>query len=96
MDYSKCFKCKKASQFLKDNKYCQCSEFKIKQRFNKIKMYYAALGSVDEMVESILYAVLEQLFLPDGKMVRTKGDFDTSIKQGVPKLIETGNEYVAW
>jgi ATP-dependent helicase HrpA len=44
------------------------------------------------MVESILYAVLEQLFLPDGKMVRTKAGFDTSIKQGVPKLIETGNE----
>lgn len=59
---------------------------------NKIKMYYAALGSVDEMVESIVYAVLEQLFLPDGKLVRTKVDFDTSIQQGIPKLIETGNE----
>jgi ATP-dependent helicase HrpA len=59
---------------------------------NKIKMYYAALGSAEEMVESILYAVLEQLFLPDGKMVRTKMDFDKSIHQGVPKLIETGNE----
>lgn len=35
MDYNECFKCKKSSQFLKDNKYCQCSEFTIKQRYNK-------------------------------------------------------------
>jgi len=59
---------------------------------NKIKMYYAALGSVDEMIESIVYAVLEQLFLPDGKMVRSRVDFDTSIQKGVPKLVKTGNE----
>jgi ATP-dependent RNA helicase HrpA len=92
---------KKASQYMhygllrlyslvlsKDLKYLK----KNLPKLDKIKLYYAALGSVDEMVESILYAVLEQLFLPDGKMARTKAEFDTSIKQGVPKLIETGNE----
>ena len=62
------------------------------QELDKIKMYYAALGAVDEMVESILYAVLEQLFLADGKMARTKKDFDESINEGIPKLIDTGNE----
>ncbi len=59
---------------------------------NKIKMYYAALGSADEMVESILYAVVEQLFLPDGKMARTRIDFYASLHEGIPKLIDTGNE----
>jgi ATP-dependent RNA helicase HrpA len=60
---------------------------------NKIKMYYAALGTVDEIVESILYAVIKQLFLPEGQMVRKKIDFEKSIEQGIPKLIETGNEF---
>ena len=58
---------------------------------DKISLYYSTVGSADKIKEDIIHAIIEQLFIPDGKMARTQAEFEKIRTEGVPRLIDEAN-----
>lgn len=58
---------------------------------DKISLCFLTVGSTDKIKEDIIHAIIEQLFIPKGKMARTQAEFEKRKSEGIPRLIDEAN-----
>jgi ATP-dependent helicase HrpA len=58
---------------------------------NQLCMHYTSIGPCDELIDDLLQAITNQVFIEDKPIIRTEGEFIKRKQEGSLELISRGN-----